>query len=642
MYNSSYSQAKFGLEARRKIQKPRGKSCGYYMKVLFFFSSLIQSLIIVGLILFLVYGRSLDAAAESRVQDLEKSFNRLSINNMNLRQHGKNLTLLLNATQTDKMRNNREMMNLRQMANRSGIFITNLRDQAIQCDNDKKSCQIQLSMNRCSRPMTPAMPPNGNNNNMQENQVQRLEQLLKLVSTNFSQTVQFMRIEIDNTARDRDTLTLEAISLRRDKTSLQTQLESYRKKCKEDFVQSLSGISNVSKAFLLKIDTLLPKVSPFLLTCEKQRDHLDQIRNNCTSLSREVETKFQHYLDNVGTQVSEIQGRSAWLQAEKDRLAEDYRWCSLNRSAMALGHQETLQKTQEKYDREMEKLLMDRRRLQGDKELGETAMKVKEGEIKILNDKIRNLNTSLANCGSKTSMGSPGMSGPGLSVPWGSSRPGMGGPSSTGNAFGGAGSSSRGFGLTGIGSTGMVSNLFGSAGGLATGNKPDSTNPFGNIGMGRTGLSSSSTGSGALGQGKVGPGGIGRDGTGGWVAMGNTGMGGVGSSATGHGNRGSTAGTGLGAGTGGWGASATGNSNTGFGNTGMGGAGSSATGVGTRGSGGTGLGGAGSSALSSSGGAKKNGPGMGSSNGYSLANINQHLRELQQYFNPNSGSEVSG
>lgn len=134
MYKSSYSQAKFGLEARRKIQKPSGKSCGYYLRVVFFFSSLIQSLIIVSLVLFLVYGRSLDAAAESRIQDLEKSINRLSMDNMNHRQQKKNLTLLLNATQTDRMRNNKEIINLRQIANKSVIFITNLRDQAVSAE----------------------------------------------------------------------------------------------------------------------------------------------------------------------------------------------------------------------------------------------------------------------------------------------------------------------------------------------------------------------------------------------------------------------------------------------------------------------------------------------------------------------------
>lgn len=134
MYNSSYSQAKFGLEARRKIQKPRGKSCGYYMRVVFFFSSLIQSLIIVSLVLFLVYGISPDAAAEIRVQDLENSFSRLSIDNINLRQQGKNLTKLLNATLTDKMRNDRYMMSLRHVANGSGMFIANLKELVVRTE----------------------------------------------------------------------------------------------------------------------------------------------------------------------------------------------------------------------------------------------------------------------------------------------------------------------------------------------------------------------------------------------------------------------------------------------------------------------------------------------------------------------------
>ncbi|CDQ77519.1 unnamed protein product [Oncorhynchus mykiss] len=595
MYKSSYSQAKFGLEARRKIQKPRGKSCGYYMRVVFFFSSLIQSLIIVSLVLFLVYGSSPDAAAESRVKDLEKSFNHLSIDNINLRQQGKNLTKLLNATLTDKMRNDKYMMSLRQVANGSGMFIANLKGLVVRTE-------IGFVINVFLSSLCSSKTFICNNNNMQENQVQQLEQLLKLVSSNFSQTVQFMRMEMENTAMDRDTLTLEAIFLRRDKTFLQRQLEGYRKKCKEDFVQSLAGISDVSKAFLLKIDNLLPNVSPFLLTCEKQLHHLDQIRNNCTGLSREVENKFQQYLNKVGSQILEIEGCSARLQADKDQLKEVYDWCSYNRSAMALEHREKLQKTQEKYDRETERLLMDSRRLQGDKELQETVMKVKEGEIGILKDKMNNLNTSLVNCGSRTGMGNPGMSLPNQTGPW-SSRHGMGDPGSTGNGFGSAG-----------------------ADGTGTGNKPGSTNQFGNTGMGRTGSSSSSTALGSLGpekvwagrtgtgatgelgamsyagmgeaglsatgQGNRGPTEMGLEATGGWgsTGMGNTGMGGEGSSVTGQGKRGSTAGTELGAGTGGWGASATGNDNTGLGRSG-------------------------SSASSSSGATRMNGSGMDGSKG---------------------------
>lgn len=74
MYSSSYSRAKFGLEAREPLHKPKGKSCGYYMRIIFFFSSLIQSLIIVSLVLFLIYGQPEKSAEEKRVEVSDFSY----------------------------------------------------------------------------------------------------------------------------------------------------------------------------------------------------------------------------------------------------------------------------------------------------------------------------------------------------------------------------------------------------------------------------------------------------------------------------------------------------------------------------------------------------------------------------------------
>lgn len=65
MYNSSYSRAKLAPDT---LHRSRGKSCGYYMRIVFFFSSLIQSLIIVSLVLFLIYGQPEKSAEEKRVE----------------------------------------------------------------------------------------------------------------------------------------------------------------------------------------------------------------------------------------------------------------------------------------------------------------------------------------------------------------------------------------------------------------------------------------------------------------------------------------------------------------------------------------------------------------------------------------------
>lgn len=80
MYSSSYSRAKFGHEAKEPLHRSRGKSCGYYLRIIFLFSSLIQSLIIVSLVLFLIYGQPEQSAEEKRVKVSVKTPPRVSEN----------------------------------------------------------------------------------------------------------------------------------------------------------------------------------------------------------------------------------------------------------------------------------------------------------------------------------------------------------------------------------------------------------------------------------------------------------------------------------------------------------------------------------------------------------------------------------
>lgn len=80
-------------------------------------------------------------------------------------------------------------------------------------------------------------------------------------------------------------------------------LSASTSKCKEDFANSLEGITTVTREFLDRINKLFPHQLTFHLTCSSQREHMDKIKNSCTNLSRDVENKFQVYLDNVGKMV---------------------------------------------------------------------------------------------------------------------------------------------------------------------------------------------------------------------------------------------------------------------------------------------------------------------------------------------------
>lgn len=199
---------------------------------------------------------------------------------------------------------------------------------------------------------------------------------------------------MDQTVKERDNINLEAIHLRREKSSHEKEVNFFRQKCKDDFSQSLSGISNVSKSFLEKIDSLFPSHIAFQLTCPKQREHLEQIRTNCTSLSMEVEDRFQRYLNNVGEKVSNIQAESSRLKAENTLLSDDYRRCSTNRTGLIREHKQNLDKLQQKHDKEKEELLMDKLRLHGDIEVLNNLVKYTSRVNDHLTEQNRQLNMS--------------------------------------------------------------------------------------------------------------------------------------------------------------------------------------------------------------------------------------------------------
>uniref|UniRef100_G3NY99 Plasmalemma vesicle associated protein b n=1 Tax=Gasterosteus aculeatus aculeatus TaxID=481459 RepID=G3NY99_GASAC len=290
MYSSSYSRAKFGLEAREHKHKPKGKSCGYYMRIVFFFSSLIQSLIIVSLVLFLIYGQPEKSAEEKMVEELELNFNRISENNFQLQKEKGELAAQLGAHTAEKTALETELASLKTIANKSA--------------HDLKQAKVT-----------------------ELKKLQNLNSKYELDINNFTHVVQYLSREKDNAIKDRDTHRQDASSLRSETTMLKEQLTTYTKKCKEDFAQSLDGIQSVTSDFLTKIDRLFLQKMTFHLTCESQKAEMETIRNSCTNLSRDVEKRFQLYLNSVGDRVCTryyIQAQSSELLVRSSLCEQQY------------------------------------------------------------------------------------------------------------------------------------------------------------------------------------------------------------------------------------------------------------------------------------------------------------------------------
>ncbi|NXA53522.1 PLVAP protein, partial [Nothocercus julius] len=98
MDKSSYGMAKFGMEAKAAVPK---RDCGFYMKYVFLFTSLIQFLIILGLVLFMVYGNA-HAGTDTHLQLLERQMQERYNKIITLSGRNANLTRALNATAKER------------------------------------------------------------------------------------------------------------------------------------------------------------------------------------------------------------------------------------------------------------------------------------------------------------------------------------------------------------------------------------------------------------------------------------------------------------------------------------------------------------------------------------------------------------
>ncbi|NXJ22815.1 PLVAP protein, partial [Dicrurus megarhynchus] len=98
MEKSSFAMAKFGLEPKEAMPK---RDCGFYVKYIFLFTSLIQFLIILGLVLFMVYGNA-QAGTDTHLRLLEEQVQSCYRRIVALDATNGNLSRALNATLKDK------------------------------------------------------------------------------------------------------------------------------------------------------------------------------------------------------------------------------------------------------------------------------------------------------------------------------------------------------------------------------------------------------------------------------------------------------------------------------------------------------------------------------------------------------------
>ncbi|KAF5910012.1 plasmalemma vesicle-associated protein [Clarias magur] len=361
MYNSSYKRPNVALKAQ-DIRRSKGKSCGYYLRLIFFFSSLIQSLIIVSLVLFLVYGQPEKTADEKRVEELQQSFNNLTMNITQLKKEKANLTMAIRLKTMEKETADRKVMKLTADLDSAKGNITKYTQALASCNANKTPLLRSISPCPSSGASTEHM-------RTLQTLLDQQKSLYAILQANFSQTVQGFKFNMDGAIKDKNKMELDMMKVQKEKDDVTTELGLYKKKCKEDFVTSLQGIQDVTTAFLTKIDNFFPETFTFHLTCSKQEEQMQKIQANCTNLSRQIEDRFQTYLNMVGERVSTLQARSSRLEVENRRVSSDKDKCKQDLAQETEQCAKRLQLSQDMHDRQMEPLLNSQKQLLKEKQM---------------------------------------------------------------------------------------------------------------------------------------------------------------------------------------------------------------------------------------------------------------------------------
>ncbi|KAM9461279.1 plasmalemma vesicle associated protein b [Clarias gariepinus] len=361
MYNSSYKRPNVALKAQ-DIRRSKGKSCGYYLRLIFFFSSLIQSLIIVSLVLFLVYGQPEKTADEKRVEELQLSFYNLTMNITQLNKVKANLTLALRTKTMEKDAADRKVVKLTADLDSAKGNITKYTQALASCNANKTPLL---------RGISPCPSSGASTEHMRTLQtlLEQQKSLYAILQANFSQTVQSLKFNLDSAIKDKNKNELAMMILKQEKDDVTSELGLYKKKCKEDFVMSLQGIQDVTTAFLTKIDNFFPDTFTFHLTCSKQQEQMQKIQANCTNLSRQIEDKFQTYLNMVGERVSTLQAVSSRLEVENKRVNSDKDKCKQDHAQETEQCAKRLQEVQDMHDRLVEPLLNTQKQLLKEKQM---------------------------------------------------------------------------------------------------------------------------------------------------------------------------------------------------------------------------------------------------------------------------------
>ncbi|NXV90163.1 PLVAP protein, partial [Calonectris borealis] len=261
MEKSSYATAKFGLEAKEAMPK---RDCGFYVKYIFLFTSLIQFLIILGLVLFMVYGNA-QAGTDTHLRLLEEQLQDRYNKIITLSGRNINLTRTLNATLKEK--------------------------QGLQALAQK----VQRDLDKCNSTQAP-------------NAIPKLQEMMKIIF--------YQKTKLDECHM---TISLINASCSADKALLRSQLDQTALAKKELEENCRKAGATLSKA-TQEQESCQRDLLTTRTVCESTKTNLELLKHECDSLRSDMSYSFQRIKMLSPHSCSAVHDQLSWLTQRTEGL----------------------------------------------------------------------------------------------------------------------------------------------------------------------------------------------------------------------------------------------------------------------------------------------------------------------------------
>ncbi|XP_073517162.1 plasmalemma vesicle-associated protein [Phyllobates terribilis] len=294
----SYAMAKFGLESKDTL-KSKHRGCWYYTKYFFFFLSIIQFLIILGLVLFMLYGNA-HVGTEVRLTSVENRYKNLTLDYNWLNGNFSLLKGKLTSMEKENLNcSNMLTIALKQLQNRTSVVRP-----MIPLPLFPEVCKVyQSALDRCNTTY--------------------IIETLQLKHGQLILQRDYDRLK-ENCDQTNATLTIKLFQATSEKEKFQNERKDLQSQAK--ILQAVC--TNINQRFDNELDRMRNRFSSIISSNEPMH------YSKCWNIDGEIKNNIDQTISRMKQDVNNVMFENSQLKTDKDRLTDNFQKCSQEKMAV--------------------------------------------------------------------------------------------------------------------------------------------------------------------------------------------------------------------------------------------------------------------------------------------------------------------